>query len=456
MNFGLSHVVPYVEYLIFIVSVFLTVFWRPVVGIFFLLPLIPLQTIRYRLNDFPLGGSVVGIMLFAIVLGVLWRGDPVLPRTPWTRLLCLYAFFTFFSLCLGSYYLGGSLALPWNDPRFGVWQDYMTMPALLLLTVAVHPTSRQMKAIILLMCLATWVLDHNFWSAASGRDYSTYSDDLREGSSMGYAGSNGLAAFEAQVTMFLLALGALEKKFWLRLGYRALAVFSAVCVIYSLSRGGYVALLAGCLFLGLVRQRSLLVLLIVALFTWTSLMPPAAQQRILTSYDTESGSVDHSAETRLELWQDALELFRASPAMGTGFNTYAYMHRHKRTDGGEGYYEDTHNFYLKVLVETGVTGLLIFLWLLVKMFVTGYRLFIRSKDPFRASLGLGLAAWVICAAAANFFGDRWTFLQVNGYMWVLAGLVVRAWILDQADPQPSTTTESNGTWSAVEAVGQPS
>ena len=25
--------------------------------------------------------------------------------------------------------------------------------------------------------------------------------------------------------------------------------------------------------------------------------------------------------------------------------------------------------------------------------------------------------------AANFFGDRWTFLQVNGYMWVLAGLL---------------------------------
>src|SRR5215467_7030517 len=263
MHFGLEHVVPYVEYGIFVGSVLLTIFWRPVVGIFFLLPLIPLQTIRYRLNDFPLGSSAVGIMLLAVILGLLWRRDPPLSRTPFTRVLCLYAFFTFLSLCLGSFYLGRSLTLPWGDPRFGVWQDYMTMPALLLLTAAVQPTNRQMKAMVLVMCLSTWALDHNFWSVAAGRDYSTYSDDLREGSSMGYAGSNGLAAFEAQATAFLLALGAFERKFWLRLGYRSLAAFSAVCVVYSLSRGGYVALLAGCFFLGLVKQRTLLALLVV-------------------------------------------------------------------------------------------------------------------------------------------------------------------------------------------------
>jgi len=45
---------------------------------------------------------------------------------------------------------------------------------------------------------------------------------------------------------------------------------------------------------------------------------------------------------------------------------------------------------------------------------------------------------------ANFFGDRWTFLQVNGYLWVLGGMVSQALVLereskaepDSADAQP--------------------
>ena len=169
MHFGLEPFVGYLEYLFFLASLCATVFWRPIVGIFFLLPMIPLQTIRYRVNSLPLGESLVGIMLVGIVLGLLRRGQPILPKTPWTNLLCTYGGFTFLSLCLGSFYLGQSSPFP-STSRFGVWQEYMVMPALLLLTAATAPTNRQMKAIVIVMCLATFILDHNFWNVVSGRD----------------------------------------------------------------------------------------------------------------------------------------------------------------------------------------------------------------------------------------------------------------------------------------------
>ena len=122
-----------------------------------------------------------------------------------------------------------------------------------------------------------------------------------------------------------------------------------------------------------------------------------------------------------------MQVVSGNPVIGTGFATYAYMHR-------VGDYKDTHNLFLKVLLETGVVGLLLFLWLLASTFGTSYQLFRHAEDPFVASLGLGLAGWVVCAIVANAFGDRWTFLQVNGYMWVLGGLVARGWAL-----QPSET-----------------
>ena len=429
MHLGLEPYIPYLEYSALAVSFLLTLFWRPIVGIFVLLPMIPLQTFRYRLNDLPLGSSVMGVMLLAVFIGLLLKGKPILPKTPWTKLLCVYGIFTFGSLCLGSIYLGRPFPWP-GDPRFEVWQGYMIMPALLLLVAAVEPSRRQIKAIVIVMCLSTLALDYSFWNNMSGRDYSSYTNDLRGvESSIGYAGTNGLAAFGAQVTALLLALAAFERKMWMKSSYYGLALFSVVCTVYSLSRGGYAALLVGVLFLAVVKQRKLLVILLLFLFTWTAVLPQAAQERVLMSYDTQSGSLDHSAETRLTLWQDTLEVISTSPILGTGFNTYAYMHRQKRADGGEGYYEDTHNIYLKVLAESGAAGLLIFGWFVVTTFLTGFRLFRTGNEPLFRALGLGLAAWLICSLTANCFGDRWSYLQVNGYMWVLGGLVAQAFRL---------------------------
>ena len=434
MHFGLEPYVPGVLYFLSIVAFLLTVFWRSVVGIYFLLPLIPLQTLRYRLNDFPLGPSVVGMMMLAVVLGLLRSRQPVLPRTPWTKLLCIYAVLTFVSLCLGSFSLGRSLPLP-GDSRFGDWQSYIILPTILLLVAAVEPTRRQMRIMVVLMCLATLMLNKGFWDTVSARDFSSFSDDLRDEGAMGYAGVNGMAAYEAQFGTFLLALAAFERKRLLQLGYIALAGFSGICLMYSLSRGGYLALMAGFLFLGIVKQRKLLALLAVFLCTWTILVPGAVRQRVLMTYDESNGEIDHSSELRVDLWEEAAVMIRANPLLGLGFDTYAYTsHVHD--------YKDSHNYFVKVLAETGFVGLLLFLLLLGRNFQMGYRLFRRAKDPFLASLGLGLAAWTVCSLVANCFGDRWTFLQVNGYMWVLGGLVSRAWMLEQGSAELGAISET--------------
>jgi putative inorganic carbon (HCO3(-)) transporter len=415
IHFGLEGTTGLILYLAAIVCVFATIFWRPIVGIFFLLPLIPLQTIRYRMNDYPLGSSMVWVILLAVAIGLIRLKRPLLPKTPWTILLVIYMIYTLISLIWGSAYLGVELPRP-GDPRFSVWMDYMMMPGLLLLVAALQPTRGQAKAMILLMCAAVLVLDKNFYSMVSGRDFSQFAWDLREGGNMGYAGTNGLAAFEAQFTTFLLAISAFEEKWWLKHAYHALALFSGVCLMYSLSRGGYVAMLMGWLFIGLFKRRWMLVLMVVFLSTWTTIVPNAVKQRVFMTYDSEGGELDHSAETRLTLWEDAMQVFDSNVVMGSGFNTYQYMHR-------VGDYEDTHNFYLKLLVETGVLGLGLFLWFVGKSFLVGMRVSKRAKDPFLASLGLGLAGWLAAAGVANFFGDRWNFLQVCGYLWVIAGLV---------------------------------
>src|SRR5437868_14254604 len=110
-HLGLEGYVGYVLYSVAIIAFLLSVFWRPIVGIYYLILLVPLQTVRYRLNEFPLGPSLLGIMLIGVALGLLRSGQPVFPSPSWKRFLAIFAGFTSVPLCLGSALLGPSFRM---------------------------------------------------------------------------------------------------------------------------------------------------------------------------------------------------------------------------------------------------------------------------------------------------------------------------------------------------------
>src|SRR5438876_9431686 len=113
--------------------------------------------------------------------------------------------------------------------------------------------------------------------------------------------------------------------------------------------------------------------------SWQSHVPNAVKQRVAITYQEGEG-LDSSAEEGVTIWEDAVHVFNEDPILGTGFNTYAYM-------GRVGGYTDTHNYYLKILIETGLVGLLIFLWLLGVACKVSWRLFSMANGPFRRVLG---------------------------------------------------------------------
>src|SRR5579871_3922964 len=170
-HFGFEQYLGLALYSVGIAAFVLSIFWRPIIGIYYLVPLIPLQTTRYRLLEFPLGATLVSLILAAVALGLLRRRQWILPGSPWTLVVSVYALFTLATLFLDSGYVG---------PRLKEWWDYMTMPLLFFLAAAAVKDAREMKVIIALMCLAVFAMDKSFWDAISDRDYSTFSRDLQE------------------------------------------------------------------------------------------------------------------------------------------------------------------------------------------------------------------------------------------------------------------------------------
>lgn len=444
MHFGLEQVTVSALYFAFLVAFFLSIFWRPIVGICFLVPIIPMQTLRYRIDQYPFGSNIVLLILFAVGLGLVLRGMPIFSKVPWRGLVVFHMTYLSISLCLGSLYLGRSMPFTLTDPRFSEWKDYIVMPILLFLVAGAVTNTKELKLVLLLVCIGIFLLDKGAWGAVSGRDYSSYSDELRDPGPMGYAGSNGLGAFLAQAASFLLVVATLEPRWRWKYAYYALTIFSFIVLMFSLSRGGYVAFAVAFLFVGLTAQRKVLFLTIALATVWTSFVPEAVKSRV-TMTQSDEGGLDHSSETRINLWEDAFNLIESNPITGTGYVTYAYM-------GRVGNYTDTHNLYLKILVETGVVGFLVFVLMVTRFIWSGFRLFLSVKDPLHCTVGLGLATWVLCSVVANVFGDRWNYLQVNGYMWVLAGLLASALTLQEESQLVEAEAQEEVAESAIEEL----
>ena len=102
------------------------------------------------------------------------------------------------------------------------------------------------------------------------------------------------------------------------------------------------------------------------------------------------------------------------------------------------------------MVETGAVGLLMFLYVLWRMFALGYQLYRQSEDPFLASVGLGFSALMVGMFLANLFGDRWSYFQVDGWMWMFGGGCPWSDLTEQ--PQVSTDEAAAGGIAEPEGV----
>jgi len=417
IHLGLEGVVATVLYVGMWVTFLLSLVWKPQLGIYVLAFMLPLQTVRYRLHGMFLGAQFVDLLLLGVVLGLAIRNQEVLPRTPLTKFFLLMIVFYYFSLWEGSFFIDVPLPLWISDPRFSDWKNYVEMFSLALVVTSTLRDEKQVRTLLLIMALSVLVLNRNYISILSNLDLSHFSYESREEGLLGYAGVNGLGAFEAMIFSALVAAYVYARRFWLKIAVGILAATSVYCLLYSFSRGAYVAALVGLITVGLLKSRKLLVVAVVVFLAWQTLLPEAVQERIEMTTNGTGQITDHSAEERLVLWEDAFNLFERNPVTGTGFETYQYMYRVQR-------FRDTHNYFVKVLAETGVVGLSLFLILLWKMFRNGLNLFRKAQDPFWSGAGLAFVALLLSSMAANCFGDRWTYQQVDGYLWILFGCVL--------------------------------
>lgn len=434
LNTGLGTLVPLILYCGVLLATLLAMVWRPIIGLYVLTLLIPLQTTREKLQQFPLGDHIIYILVLGVIIGGLMGRGAKVPRNSLNGLIIALFVLTYISLWHGSFYLNFPVPLH-MDFRMTLWANLAFMPVMYFAALYAIKDEKQMKLLLVVMCLSAFVVGYTFFRSNYGRDFSHFSWGRRDAGTIGWAGVNGLGAYAAGALAFLVAYLSFETSKFRKLGLLGLIAVLMYSLLYSFSRGAYGGFVAALVVQGLLKNRKLLLLVIVLLCGWRFLLPNSVEERITMTVG-DDGKLEASSADRVLIWEDAENLVLQNPLLGTGFATYAFMHRVK-------HYEDTHNYYLKMVVENGFVGLILLFSVIFTAWRQGYLLFRSADQPFMRGLGLGFVALITSVLVVNVFGDRFSYLQVNGCTWVLMACVVRsrAW-LQEASEAPAAEPSS--------------
>lgn len=248
-----------------------------------------------------------------------------------------------------------------------------------------------------------------------------YSDQLRINGTFMELGANEMAAFfvTAALVAFGFVVGSLTSGKW-RLLCLAAAGLAVAGVVLSYSRTAYVAILAAAVLLMMLPRFRLRLVLpaLLAILVVPFLLPNSAIERF-DSISIDEGERDQSTENRFAFWDTATAEFANRPVLGSGFHTF----HHREINPLE---MDTHNFFLRELVEKGLAGIVILAMLLLSVLRLCWRGF-RAAVPGSLYYGfmIGLMAAFVALLIGNVFGDRFTHYPMIAHFWLYAGLGLR-------------------------------
>lgn len=405
---------------------FVALFGRPELTLYFIIPLLPYRSLRDHYLDYPLGTNILTILVACLLIGGFIHGKGLPSKSKILGVWLVLGVYLYFSMWIGAALGNGPAPLWLSDINFSTWKDYMLMPLILLAASMVIGTRKEIRTVILVSAVALLFIDRSALMNSLSHTWGHFDENKRDGGPLGWAGSNGLAAFLAQFTMFFWGFVLFVKRKKAKLLLYGLVAMTLFATMYTFSRASYISLIAAVFLLGILKDRKLIPIVILFLFTWQFIVPTAVTERV-TMTKSANGQLEESGQERITLWENAKKTILSNPIVGIGYATYQLT---AHTDN----LHDTHNWYVKVMLETGIIGMIIVLILLQQMLALSYKLFRTATDPLYQGLGLGLVLTIFSSAVLNFFGDRWTYLEINGMLWVLIAAAMRALQLTQSSP----------------------
>ena len=215
-----------------------------------------------------------------------------------------------------------------------------------------------------------------------------------------------------------------KKRKWILLAL----TLSLLALFFAYARGAWLALLAGALAYWLIRQRLILttyvvvLLLVTGAFGWlqrqdryldyahdfrTTIFHQDFQEHLVATYKLK----DVSTAERFYRWIAGIRMIKDKPVTGYGPNTFYTNYKpyavpaYKTWVSNNPEHSTVHNYFLLLLIEQGIPGLLFFLLLTAAMLWYAQRIYQRDRHSFYGQLAMVTAVILVMLLTVNFLSD---------------------------------------------------
>ncbi len=215
---------------------------------------------------------------------------------------------------------------------------------------------------------------------------------------------------------FLLTVPSLKGK----LMFSGLALLFFIPLLYTQSRSSYAALVPAMICFLFLSEKKIIMLLsiIFAGLIFLFFTPEVAKNRINYTFTqglarrdvVEIGGIklDTSTSDRIRSWHTASKDWTKEPLLGYGVTGYRFVDAQ----------------YIRVLVETGILGLLAFLLLLGTIYRMAYRNLLNTNNAFKRGLVMGFLAGFTGLLFHALGANTFIIVRIMEPFWFVTGMVI--------------------------------
>lgn len=202
-----------------------------------------------------------------------------------------------------------------------------------------------------------------------------------------------------------------------KVGLAVVVLVGGGLLLATFTRGSWIALVLGLVVVGILQNRLILGALVVGIAGVLVFVPSvtARFKDLFGPSRTENGSTGNSLVWRLQHWQESLDLARESPILGIGLKGIE-----RSTAGGQ----NAHNDLVRVSVETGAAGLLMYVLLVASLVWAARRSLQTAPAGWQRGLAVGYTGMLAVLGVASLSSNIITQVVLLWYVAAITTTVV--------------------------------
>ncbi len=232
-------------------------------------------------------------------------------------------------------------------------------------------------------------------------------------------GPNEFAEYLEMFVPILLAFMLWSRKNYLKIGAGVFLLINIFCLLFTYSRGSWIAIFPVSSFLFFKKDKRLILLPILLVIIFFVVSTPALKQRIFSAINIEKIP---STDNRIRIWRETIGEIKKRPltGFGWGWKNYRQLAPQFRSEK-MGWH--AHNYFLEIAFESGIPASCVFLWLWITIMIKSWRIYAKVKDDFLKTLTIGI--WgAFLVKFIHWFVDVPISIEIILTMWALVGIVM--------------------------------